>query len=68
MFANNHFFNLYLRKELKFQVLDYNFLKIPGFPGFPEAFSDSRLFPGFPGFPEKWPPWKLKKKTQNRRK
>ena len=37
-FANNNFFDLYFRKELKFQIWDYIFLKIPGFPGFPEAF------------------------------
>ena len=38
MFVNNHFFDLYLREELKFQIWDCIFLKIPGFPGFPEAF------------------------------
>ena len=37
-FANDNFFDLYFRKELKFQIWDYIFLKIPGFPGFPEAF------------------------------
>ena len=37
-FANNSFFDLYFRKKLKFQIWDYIFLKIQGFPGFPEPF------------------------------